>query len=77
MPIKGTLNTAGPEHQFRLGKKHLGREPTPERALVLHPDWVDGGQCVVKPAPYVAYAHVSRIFDNHPPRRVGCMRKPW
>ena len=72
MPIKGiaSLDTAGPEHlSFVSEKKHLRRvADTRAGALILHPDWVDRwpGGALLSPAPYVAYAHVSRIFDNHP-----------
>ena len=72
MPIKGiaSLDTAGPEHlSFVSEKKHLRRVvDTRAGALILHPDWVDqwSGGALLSPAPYVAYAHVSRIFDNHP-----------
>ena len=72
IPLKGiaSLDTAGPEQlSFVSEKKHLGRvASTRAGALILHPDWVDqwSGGALLSSAPYVAYAHVSRIFDNHP-----------
>ena len=82
MPIKGiaSLDTAGPEHlSFVSEKKHLRRvADTRAGALILHPDWVDrwSGGALLSPAPYVAYAHVSRISITIPLRPVGCTRRP-
>ena len=71
-PIQGlaALDIAKQEHlSFVSEKKHLHRlASTQAGAVILHPDWLEiwSGNALLSAAPYITYAHVTRIFDNHP-----------